>query len=86
MNIFALIATLSLNYSAIKAKQIKLSLAPTVIMALNDYSLLSLPFPKALKEHLRQLVAVPPAAPALPQVVIPAKYSSLTRETEEGLN
>lgn len=84
MNIFALIATLSLNCCVTKANQMKLPLAPAVIMALNDYSPLSLPFPKALKERLPRLVEVPLAVHALPQVVTPAKYSSLARETERA--
>jgi len=86
MNIFALIATLSLNYFATKPNQMKVPPAPAVTMALNGYSPPSLPFPKAVKEHLPRLVEVPPVAHAPPQVVTPAKYRSLMRETEESLN
>jgi hypothetical protein len=77
MNIFVLIATLSLNYFATKAKRTKMPLAPAVTMALHEYSPLSPPFPKALKECLPRLGEVPPVAHALPQVATPAKYSSL---------
>jgi hypothetical protein len=84
MNIFALIANLSLNYFATKAKPMKVPLVPAVAMALNGYSPLSLHFPKALKEHLPRLGEVPLAVHALPQVVTPAKYSSLRQETERA--
>jgi hypothetical protein len=82
MNIFALIATLSLNYFAGKAKQMKMSLAPVVTMALHGYSPLSPLFLKAVKGHLLRLGEVPLVAPALPQVVIPAKYSPSARTTK----
>jgi hypothetical protein len=80
MNIFVLIATLSLNYFANKAKQTKTPLAPAVTMALYEYSLLSPPFLKAVKGHLPRLGEAPLVAHALPQVATPAKYSSLGQE------
>jgi len=86
MNIFVLIANLSLNYFATKPNQMKVPPAPVVTMTLNGYYPPSLPFPKAVKEHLPRLVEVPPVAHAPPQVVTPAKYSSLVRETEESFN
>lgn len=76
MNIVALIAGLSLNYSATKDRQTKTPLAPAVIIALNGYYLLLLPFPKALKACLTRLGEIPLAVHALPQAVPPAKHSS----------
>jgi hypothetical protein len=75
MNIFVLIAPLSLNCFATKAKQTKVPLAPAVTIALNEYSLLSPLFLKAVKGPLPRLGEVPLVAHALPQVVPPAKYS-----------
>jgi len=77
MNTFALIATISLNCFASKPKQTKTPLAPAVTMAQNEYSPLSPLFLKAMKGHLPQSEEVPLVAHALPQVVTPAKYSSL---------
>ena len=86
MNIFALIATLSLNYFASKAKQTKTPLAPAVTMALNEYSPLSPLRDKlgALKGHLPRLGEVPLVAHARPQVVPPAKYSSLSEKPQRA--
>ena len=84
MNIFALIATLSLNCFATKAKQTKTPLAPAVTMALNEYSPLSPLFLKAVKGHLPRLGEVPLVAHALPQVVPPAKYSSLSEKPQRA--
>jgi hypothetical protein len=77
MNTLALVATLSLNYFSPKAKQMKSppALAATT-MALNEYSPLSPPFPKAVKGHLPRLGEAHLVAHALPQVVPLAKYSS----------
>ena len=83
MNIFALLVTLSLNYFATKPEQTKVPLAPAVTMAQNEYSPLSPPFLKAVKDHLPRLGEVPLVAHALPQVVIPAKYSSLNKNRKE---
>ena len=80
MNIFALIVTLSLNCFATKPKQTKVPPVPAVTMALNEYSLLSPLFLKAVKGHLPRLGEVPLVAHALPQVVTPAKYSSLSEK------
>ena len=82
MNIFALIVTSSLNCFATKPEQTKVPLAPAVTMALNEYSLLSPLFLKAVKGHLPRLGEVPLVAPALPQVVKPAKYSSLNKKLQ----
>jgi len=76
MNIFVLIATLSLNHFATKPKQTKTPLAPAVTMAQNEYSPLLPLFLKAVKHHLSQSGEAPLVAHALPQVVTPAKYSS----------
>jgi len=84
MNIFALIVTLSLNCFATKPKQTKVPLAPAVTMALNEYSPLSPLFLKAVKGHLPRLGEVPPVAHALPQVVTPAKYSSLSEKLQRA--
>jgi len=84
MNIFALLVTLSLNCFATKPKQTKLPLVPAVTMALNEYSLLSPLFLKAVKGHLPRLGEVPLVAHALPQVVIPAKYSSLSEKLQRA--
>jgi hypothetical protein len=83
MNIFVLIATLSLNYFATKAKQTKTLLAPAVTMALHEYSPLSPPFLKAVKGHLPQLGEALLVAHALPQVATPAKYSSRASNFKE---
>jgi hypothetical protein len=77
MNIFVPIAALSLNYFATKAKQTKTRPVPAVTMAQNEYSPLSPLFLTAVKGHLPQSGEVPLVARALPQVVTPAKYSSL---------
>jgi hypothetical protein len=86
MNIFALIAILSLNYFAPKAKQMKTppALAATT-MTLNEYSPLSPLRDKlgAVKGHLPRLGEVPLVAHALPQVVPLAKYSSLAGNYKE---
>jgi hypothetical protein len=83
MNTFALIVTLSLNYYASKAKQTKVLRALAVIMALNEYFPLVPLFLKMVKGHLPRLGEVPLVAPALPQVVIPAKYSPPARNCKE---
>mgnify|MGYP006267272239 CR=1 FL=1 len=75
MSIFALIATLSLNYFAPKAKQTKTLLAPAVTIALSGYYLLSFHFRKALKDYLPQLAEVLLVTHALPQVVPLANHS-----------
>jgi hypothetical protein len=80
MSIFVLIATLSLNYFASKAKQTKVPLALAVTMALNECSPLSPLFLKAVKGHLPRLGEVPLVAHALPQAVLPAKHSSLSEK------
>jgi hypothetical protein len=77
MNIFVLIAALSLNCFATKLKQTKTPLAPAVITAQNEYSPLSPLFLTAVKGHLPQSGEVLLVAHALPQVVTPAKYSYL---------
>jgi hypothetical protein len=64
MNIFVLIVTLSLNYFAAKPRQTKVPPALAVTLALNEYSLLLPPFPKAVKEHRPRLVGVLLAARA----------------------
>jgi len=84
MNIFALIATISLNCFVTKTKQTKTPLAPAVTMALNEYSPLSPLFLKAVKGHLPRLGEVPLVAHALPQVVTPAKYSSLSEKLKRA--
>jgi len=88
MNIFALIATSSLNYFAIKPNQTKVSVVLIVIMTLNGYSPLSLPFPKTPKDHLPRLGEAPLVVHALPQVVAPAIHSSpgLTRKFFQKTN
>jgi hypothetical protein len=80
MNIFALIATISLNCFATKTKQTKTPLAPAVTMVQNEYFPLSPLFLKAVKGHLPRLEEVPLVAHALPQVVTPAKYNSLSEK------
>jgi len=82
MNIFVPIATLSLNYFAIKPEQTKVPLAPAVTMALNEYSPLSPLFLKAVKDHLSRSGEVPLVAHALPQVVIPARYNSFSEKLQ----
>jgi hypothetical protein len=76
MNIFVLIVTLSLSYFAAKPGQTKVLPALAVTLALNEYSPLLPPFPKAVKEHPPRLAGVLLAAHAQPQVAAPAKYSS----------
>jgi hypothetical protein len=83
MSIVVLSATLSLNYFANKAKQMKTPLARAVTIALNEYSPLSPLFLKAVKGHLPRLEEVPLVAHALPQAVPPAKHSSLARNCQE---
>jgi hypothetical protein len=83
MNIFVLIAALSLNYFVSKARQMKMPLALAVTTALNEYSPLSPLFLKAVKGHLPRLEEVPLVAHALPQVVPPARCSSLARNCKE---
>jgi len=82
MNIFAPIATLSLNCFDSKPNQMKVSLALAVITASNGYSLHSPAFLKAVKVHLPQLGEVPLAARALPRVVPPAKHSSFSEKLQ----
>jgi hypothetical protein len=84
MSIFVLIATLSLNYFATKAKQTRVSLALAVTMALNEYSPLSPLFLKAVKGHLPRLEEVPLVAHALPQAVPAAKHSSLSGKLQRA--
>jgi hypothetical protein len=84
MNIFVLIATISLNCFATKPKQTKMPLAPAVKMEQREYYPLSPLFPKAVKGHLPQSGEVPLVAHALPQVVIPAKYSSLSEKLQRA--
>jgi hypothetical protein len=84
MNIFALIVTLNLNCFATKPKQTKKPLAPAVTMALNEYSPLSPLFLKAVKGRLPRLGEVPLVAHALPQVVPPAKCSSLSEKLQRA--
>jgi hypothetical protein len=82
MNFFVPIVTSSLNCFAIKPGQTKVPLAPAVTMAQNEYSPLSLLFLKAVKGHLPRLGEVPLVAHALPQVVTPAKHSSLREKLQ----
>jgi len=84
MNIFALIATISLSCFVTKTKQTETSLAPAVTMAQNGYSPLSPLFLKAVKGHLPRLGEVPLVAHALPQVVTPAKCSSLSEKLQRA--
>jgi len=84
MNIFALLATLSLNYCATRPKQTKTPLAPAVKMAQNEYYPLLPPFLKAVRGHLSRLGEVPPVAHALPQAVTPAKCSSLSEKLQRA--
>ena len=84
MNIFALIATISLNCFVTKTKQTKTPLAPAVTMAQNEYSPLSPLFLKAVKGYPPRLGEVPLVAHALPQVVTPAKYSSLSEKLQRA--
>ena len=62
----------------------KVPLALAATMALNGYSPLSPLFLKAVKGHLLRLGEVPLVAPALPQVVTPAKYSSLSEKLQRA--
>jgi len=62
----------------------KVPLALAVTMALNEYSPLSLLILKAVKDHLPRLGEVPLVAHALPQVVIPARYSSLSEKLQRA--
>jgi len=84
MNIFALIATISLNCFVTKTKQTKTPLAPAVTMAQNGYFPLSPLFLKVVKGHLPRLGEVLLVAHALPQVVTPAKYSSLSEKLQRA--
>ncbi len=84
MNIFVPIVTLSLNYFAIKTEQTKVSLAPAVTMVQNEYSPLSPPFPKAMKDYLPRLGEVPLVAHALPQAVVPAKCDSFSEKLQRA--
>ena len=84
MNIFVPIVTLSLNYFATKPEQTKVPLALAVTMAQNEYYPLSPPFLKAVKGHLPRLGEVPLVAHALPKVVTPAKYSSLSEKLQRA--
>ena len=80
MNIFVPIVTSSLNYFATKPEQTKVPLAPAVTMALNVYSPVSPLFLKAMKDYLPRLGEVLLVAHALPQVVTPAEYSTLSKK------
>jgi len=82
MNFFVPIATISLNCFATKPKQTKTPLAPAVTMAQNEYYPLSPLFLKAVKGHLPQSGEVPLVGHALPQVVIPARYNSLSEKLQ----
>jgi len=62
----------------------KVPLAPVVTMVLNGYSPLSPLFLKAMKGHLPRSGEVPLVAHALPQVVTPAKYSSLSEKLQRA--
>jgi len=62
----------------------KVPLAPAVTMALNGYSPLSPLFLKAVKGHLPRLGEVPLVAHALPQVVTPARYNSLSKKPQRA--
>ena len=84
MNIFALLVTLSLNCCATRPKQTKTPLALAVTMAQNEYYPLSPPFLKAVKGHLSRLVGVLLVVHALPQVVTPAKCSSLSEKLQRA--
>jgi hypothetical protein len=84
MNFFVPIVTLSLNYFAIKPGQTKVPLAHAVTIAQNEYSPLLLLFLKAVKGRLPRLGEVPLVAHALPQVVTPAKYSSLIEKLQRA--
>jgi hypothetical protein len=82
MNIFALIAILSLNCFADKAKQTKMPPVPAVTMALNEYSPLAPLFLRAVKGHLPRSGEVPLVVHALPQVVVPAKCSFFRKKLQ----
>jgi len=84
MNIFAPIATLSLNCFDTKPNQMKVPLAPAVITASNGYSLHLPATLKAVKGHLPQLGEVPLAAHALQRVVPPAKHSSFSDKLQRA--
>jgi hypothetical protein len=83
MNIFVLIATLSLNYFANKARQTKAPLVLAVTMALNEYFPLFPPFLRVGKGHLPRSGEALPVVHALPQVAPAAKCSSLARNCQE---
>ena len=83
MSIVVLNAASDLNRFARKAKPTKRSLALAAIIMSNEYSPLSLLFPRAVKGRLPRLGGVPPAVHALPQVVLPATCSPLTRGYQE---
>jgi len=84
MNIFALIVTLSLNCFVTKTEQTKTPLALAVTMALNEYSPLAPLFLRAVKGHLPRLGGVPLVAHALPRVVTPARYNSLSKKPQRA--
>jgi len=73
-----------LNCFVTKTKQTKAALVPAVTMAQNGYSPISPLFLKAVKGHLPRLGEVPLVAHALPQVVTPAKYSSLGEKLQRA--
>ena len=83
-NFFVPIVTSSLNCFAVKPEQTKVPLAHAVTMAQKEYSPLSLLFQKAVKGYLPRLGEVPLVAHALPQVVTPAKYSSLREKLQRA--
>jgi len=84
MNTFALIATLNLNCFATKPKQTKTPLALAVTMAQNEYYPPSPLFLKVVKGHLPRLGEAPLVAHALPQVVTPARYNSLSEKLQRA--
>ena len=84
MNILVPIVTSSLNCFATRPKQTKTPLALAVTMAQNEYYPLSPPFLKAVRGHLSRLGEVPLVAHALPQVVTPAKCSSLSEKLHKA--
>jgi hypothetical protein len=59
-------------------------LAPAVTMAQKEYYPLSPLFLKAVKGYLPRLGEVPLVVHALPQVVTPAKYSSLSEKLQRA--
>ena len=83
MSIVVLSATSDLNCFATKAEQMKMPLALTVTMVLNEYFPLSPLFLKAVKGHLPRLGEAPPVAHVLPQVVPPATCNSPDRNCQK---